>query len=456
MDTPETQAAGGQPPEGAQSRWIRYLIFLALAFPAFLPFNYVYRFGVNVPFFDQWEFVPTLVDFYEGRLTLEALFAQHNEHRIFFPRLIMLGLAALTRWNTVAEMYFNAALLVALGAVLLHAHVRAYGASNRSLIAFLPIAWLVFTFRQYNNLIWGWQIQITLCVLFSVLSLLLLDGTRGLGARWAGATGAAFVASFSFGSGMAIWPVGLIALLWQGRLEGRTAWRAVLGWSVAGTLAVVLYTWNRHSNFDHPDPWTFLRSPGDSFLFMLGALGAVTADTFPTAMAFGALFLAGLGVIAFELRRRRVEQGPTTFALGLVLYAGAAAVLVLISRAGYGREYGLSSRYTTFTVLAFVGLHRALLALQAPERRSLLMGVVLSAAMISGFWSFTTGISEGLHERKQMRVNRAIVRTFATQPEGELQRLFPYPAVVRQNAPGLQRHELSVFAPGQEAPREAQ
>jgi hypothetical protein len=447
MVTPQPQDRGEPASGWEQSRWIRYALLLALVVPAFLPFNYVYRFGVNVPHFDQWDFVPTLVNFYDGKLSFSELIAQHNEHRLLFPRIIMLGLAWLTGYNTVAEMYFNAALLVAMGAALFYAHVRAFGASNRSLLAFLPLPWIIFTFRQTSNLAWGWQIQITLCALCAVISLLLLDGARQLGARFAGAAAAAFVATFSFGSGIALWPAGLLALLWQGRREGRTSWRVVIGWIVVAALSLALYAWNYHSNPDHPDPKTFLKIPVDSLLFMFGALGAVTSDAFHTAAAFGALFLGALGLLLFELRRRRLEPGPTTLSVGLILFAGAAAFLVLIGRVGLGQEYCLQSRYTTLTLLGFAGLHRVVLALHEPARRGLLMGVIAAAAVTTGFWSFTTGIKEGLKTRNDMRTHREHILNYRTAPDLNMWVIFPQVAELRQRAAELERLQQSVFVP---------
>ena len=434
-----------------QARPLRYLLFVLLALPAFLPFNFIYRFGVNVPFWDQWDFVPALVGFHEGRLTLDALTMQHNEHRLVFPRLIMLGLSAFTGWDTRAEMYFNAVLLVALCAVLLHAHVRAFGASNRSLLAFLPVPWWVFTFRQYENLVWGWQLRITLCALCCVVSLLLLDGVRGLGGRLAGATAAAVVSTYSFGSGSIVWPVGLGVLLWQGRREGRIPWRAVAGWGVAGALAIGLYAWNYRTPPAHPDPMSFLKDPGTSILFLLNTLGAPTSETLSTSVAFGVLLLAAIGVVLVELRQRRVDTGPVTFALALVLLVGAAAFLVLVGRGAFGREFGGSSRYTTLMMLGFIGLHRAALTLQDPLRRGLLLGVLLSATVATGLWSFTSGITAGYNMRATFRQARQLVETIDTRKDAELQHLFYSVPLLRQRVADLERLGLSIFPPPPES-----
>src|SRR3989442_15697534 len=67
----------------------------------------VQLYGVNIPFWDQWEMVPLFQKYRSGELEWGDLWAQHAEHRIFFPRLIMLGLAVLSDWNIMWELYFN-------------------------------------------------------------------------------------------------------------------------------------------------------------------------------------------------------------------------------------------------------------------------------------------------------------------------------------------------------------
>ena len=81
-------------------------LLLALLPPAFLAW-FIYRFGVDVPFADQWDFVPLLDQLYSGRLTFEALISQHNEHRFLFPKMIMLALAYWSDWNVLWEMGVN-------------------------------------------------------------------------------------------------------------------------------------------------------------------------------------------------------------------------------------------------------------------------------------------------------------------------------------------------------------
>src|SRR5208337_5623112 len=48
----------------------------------------IHKFGAPLPFWDQWEDARVVfVPYFEGKLSLAALFSPHNEPRIFFTRL---------------------------------------------------------------------------------------------------------------------------------------------------------------------------------------------------------------------------------------------------------------------------------------------------------------------------------------------------------------------------------
>src|SRR3954471_24168411 len=81
--------------------------YLLILLPACCGFLYVYTFGVNVVAGDEWAVVPLFEKLYAGELSLSDLLAQHNEHRIFFPRIAMLSLGVITQWNVIAEMYLT-------------------------------------------------------------------------------------------------------------------------------------------------------------------------------------------------------------------------------------------------------------------------------------------------------------------------------------------------------------
>src|SRR5215211_2075185 len=90
---------------GTFRRVVAVVSWLLILIPAALPYLYVRAFGVNVVFADAWDMVLVFRKFFSGRLTFADLYAQHNEHRMFFPKGAELLLGLLTRYNNVAEMY---------------------------------------------------------------------------------------------------------------------------------------------------------------------------------------------------------------------------------------------------------------------------------------------------------------------------------------------------------------
>src|SRR5438132_2605522 len=73
---------------------------LLIAAPPLLIGWLIFRDGVDLPF-GVFEKIAT------GTLRFADFFAQHNEHRILFPRLIFFGFGRLTQWNIRAELFVN-------------------------------------------------------------------------------------------------------------------------------------------------------------------------------------------------------------------------------------------------------------------------------------------------------------------------------------------------------------
>src|SRR5260370_28670478 len=88
-----------------RSIW-RLARLLLIAVPPLLIGLLIFRDGVDVPFWDEWDGTSPLFEkMAAGTLGFAYFFAQHNEHRILFPRLIFFGLGRLTHWNIRAELF---------------------------------------------------------------------------------------------------------------------------------------------------------------------------------------------------------------------------------------------------------------------------------------------------------------------------------------------------------------
>jgi len=208
------------------------LIFLLLMVPPVLLLIFIRLYGVNVLYGDDWAFVLVIEKLYAGNLTFGDLNGLHNEHRMLFPNLIMLLLVYLTDYNTIAAMYFSWGLVFIESILIFHMFRQDFGDSMSSLLKFLPVCWLLFSFRQFECILWGLVgIQIYLSALGFVASIYLLAKSDRL--PLVGALCAGIISSFSFANGLLVWPVGLIFLIVS--REKRNA-RHILLWTVAGAL----------------------------------------------------------------------------------------------------------------------------------------------------------------------------------------------------------------------------
>jgi len=112
---------------------------------------------VDVPHWDQWCLVPYLDKYFSGTLTLRDLWAQHNEHRLLFPRIIMILLAAYTGWNISYELAVNILLAVGIfGTLAYYIKKLETQIDNFSAALAIPIvSVVVFSLSQWGKLVMG-------------------------------------------------------------------------------------------------------------------------------------------------------------------------------------------------------------------------------------------------------------------------------------------------------------
>jgi len=189
-------------------------VWIIVLFPALYMFVYIPYFGVNVPFRDGWEIPFLLGQFFSDQLFLNDLFAQHNEHRPFFPRAIILLLSLLVEYNSIALVYVSYVLLALVSYLLWRQFDSDVPIEDGTLKLWLfsPIIWLVFSLRKHSNLLMGYDIQMFLMIFCVVLAIYLLSTHDGVDQYLLLAILSAFVASFSRIEGLVVWPIGLVLI----------------------------------------------------------------------------------------------------------------------------------------------------------------------------------------------------------------------------------------------------
>ena len=430
----------------------------ALIGPAAAILFLVLRFGVNVPFWDDWELARPLIRLANGSVPgWTELASQHNEHRMLFPRLVMLPLASVTRWNVHVNMVVSVALagmsLAVLMALARPILVQA-GAAGRVWAA-LTLSAIVFSLTQWENWLWGWQVQWFLAVLGAILAVAFATWSLRSDRPWAhlaGAAGAAFVCQYSIASGAAIWVCVVFVLAFHPRR--RRALPVILAVAAAATaLYLVGYTRPLH----HPSPLVALERP----LAFLTYLGNYASGPLGRNTAFGlgamAAFLA-LAIIAIRRFHTAPELVVPWIAMGA--FAVANAVLTGIGRVGFGAEQGFMSRYATVSLLLSVALvPLGMLALRAWPAGRWPTARTTTAVIAAGLMTLLVARADikawaGFAERSALMVeNRRCLMLIERATDECLKLVYPNPLLLRLRIKQLQAIGWSGFPEDPARPR---
>lgn len=452
----------------AHSPTIKAVSALLILLPVALALLYVWQFGVNVVFHDQWAEVSLFRQLFSGRLGLVDLLAPHNEHRIFFPRIVMLLLGVATAYNTVAEMYFmQICTLVTLIVCWLAFRGPRRESNLYNLVLFVPVAFMLFTLRQYSSTLQGIQVMVAMGQTFAVLAFYCLHvcGREHPGRFGKLAFPAALmsgtVTSFSFLQGLFVWPVGLLQLLITPMRRG-TKRLLMASWTLVGAGIWILYL-SGLSGGDRPLGYVF-SAPLEAAKYFFILAGGSLFWTLDAALLAG-LFLVALAVAASFMAWRGGRLAEYGFWFALLAFAGIFLLAVTAGRVGeFGVPQAIASRYVNWTILLPVSLY-AILAKLVLQRRDLLSGslfVALAALVVLSMpISYAYGVRAGIQERESRELDAFILSSYRDQPAKALITLSPQllPAQrkgqealdraadrVRQRAKMLDRLDYNVFS----------
>jgi hypothetical protein len=452
---------------------------LALVPLAFL-IGAVCQYAVAVPFWDQWELVPLLDKTYHGSLTFSDLWAQHNEHRLLFPQIIMLALARLTHWDIRYELALNLLLALGIFAVFIHqVRITARKLGPGGLRWAVPvIALIVFSLAQYQNWLWGWQMQMFLNLLAVVGGIVLLAHETFQWRRFAFAALLGIVATYSFADGLLFWPLGfcLIFVVTAGTKRVKAA---LAGWTLISVLTLASYFYHYQKPEGHPPLSLVFKMPLEYAAFVLKYTGNLCAqniggsDTIDGtfALIFGLAALVAFGwTIGMLLRQRMADARSLLPYLGMSLYSLGSALMTGIGRIGFGSNQALYSRYGTMMVPFWVALVVFLFLLrggdaqtadaaaaskpgrgwQSPAVCRIIAGGSLLAAVTLLLLGSVCALAGVQQFSRSQAYGRNALLNLAAHPGSDidyrgLSLLYPRPHVLLQRCPVLLQHQLSVF-----------
>ena len=342
----------------------RSVTLLLLSLPALLTGLLIAFYGVDVPYGDQWDGTCHLFQKMEaGTLGIPDFYELHNEHRIFFPRLIAFGLAKLTHWNVRAELLviWLLACVCSLNIWRL-AEVTGWRKSRGRTWLLFAANLLLFTPLQWENLLWGFQIGFFLPIACATACLWIARSARHP-FDFLGSLILCLVCTFSVASGFSAWILTLPLLLaGDGKSRDRKGWWLL--WLATAVASVCLYFRGYEKPSYHPSPLEALKHPWDAMRFWLAYLGnpfgsgTALADT-AIAQAAGAVLIAALAGCSVYLWKNRRDRALVSNSLPWFMLAGIAlfnGALTMIGRMGFGTPAALMSRYISFAVMLPVAL----------------------------------------------------------------------------------------------------
>ena len=368
-------------------RAAQLLVTLTLLIPVGIYFWVWDYYALNIPKWDDHALKAFLVEYLQAPSWSEkwqAIFRQHNEHRISVTRLVaLLDYSVFGNLNFRRLMFYgNLSMVgvVALWWVMLYHNKKPF-------YALIPVPFIWLTLSHYENMYWGMAaVQNFGVVVLSVWTLYCcVSRSRPV---FLISLVLAALACLTSGNGLLVLPLGAVLLFLAPR------WRRLIVWLVASGVYGFVYFQDFTRSPANPDntfgPGLFIKG----YLYFLGSF----AESFPVnhhariSLILGAiLFLVAISIVSttlFRLLRNRYEYDfariTDLFCLGVVLFVLGTTLIVVYSRVGFGLDGLLTSRYKMYSFLLLIV---AYLYIVIPIRGSFLSPYVSGIVFLNALYS---------------------------------------------------------------------
>ena len=346
--------------------------------PAILLGNAVLNYSVDLIFADEWSIGLGFIHLLQGKPIFEELIAQQNDSRLFFPKLLFFGLAALNnfQYNT-----FNNCILIFLVACFISINIFVLSRLTLPLrfwqqfLLFAIANLFIFSPMQWEN--WNWGIQLIVFIPIACITSALVITQLRLDFSAISLITALLgtLSTFSYANGMLFWVIIFPALLAakvptvkQLKQINVTRWKILSLWLLYAALNIGYFFYNYKKTGYHTNLLEVLKkNPADVihyFLAFLGAplgtesfVGAPLKQGWFIAQVMGAVLLGCYVWIGIAVWRRRNNIGWLQVVypwLCIGFYTLLSAVLTTMGRIGLGVTQSLSSRYNTFSAYGWI------------------------------------------------------------------------------------------------------
>lgn len=349
-----------------------------LAIAAVVALGVVVRCGYSYPYSDDWDLVVPILSG-QRPITLSWLWAQHNEHRIAIPKLVLFAADTLARGDFRGGVVANWALLVVIAAALSAAVRRA----QRSASIWPYIAISALALHPANNALrWGVEGQFVLSALLmlvAVAGVLLPASTAAV----ACAGVPAVLLPMTGGNGVLFSVAAALATAYCGLRASRPRDRALALALVALTAIVIALYFDGYvkpANHEALQTQSFVSGVVVFVHLILAPFGPACSRLAVVTGPVAVVALAYAGARAWRACRADRQSRPLVVAIALTatgtfLVFGAIA----FSRGARGWPPGLETHYASLGIPLW-GMVLVGLAAFGGRTAPLVIGVVTAAA----------------------------------------------------------------------------
>ncbi|MDE5110014.1 MAG: hypothetical protein O4753_01590, partial [Trichodesmium sp. St7_bin2_1] len=353
---------------GLSSRLILGISLCLAIIPAIVLGVLILKYSINVPIQDQWQISTIFEKFNQRTLSFNDLIAQHNESRKFFPRLIFLTLAFITKWNIRYEMLvtFLLACIVSINIYLLN-RLTIGGSRIKGLTIALISNIFIFSAVQYENWLWGIQIVVFTPIVCITICILIAYSRLNNIAQILICMVLSTISTFSYANGLLAWVIVLPVLA----LVKLKSWSEIrkniilyLFWIIGFIANITFYFHDYQKPLSNPNPFESTQYPYQVLQYFLAFLGGslgVGSSIQPlnNSIILGAivilLFISLCSYVLWHIKDYKLQHQTIGWIM-LGTYAVISALVTSFGRVGFGIEQALSSRYTTFSTYIIISI----------------------------------------------------------------------------------------------------
>lgn len=435
-----------------------FILWIGAIIPIILYLYLISKFAITTIFWDEWEIVPLLESYYKNEDWFSLLLLPHNLHIAFFPYLIILGTSIATSFDTFAEIIV-AWLFLVLALIFYWLLIKQTVPDSKWLI--IPISWVLFSFSQYENILWGLSgVAWNFIVLLVIASIYFLNKVEHSSISFSVFVILCVTASFSMIAGISLWALGFFKIRKMSWFKNLIFLSAMVG---TISLFFLLQGNGNLTFFEIGTKQYDLVKMLNYVLIFFGSGSKISADVnilVPFTTIVGSILLSVVtlvGVAYFRVKTNQVFKTNLNPWFHLIIFSILTAIITAIGRIDFGIQQALASRYTPASNLFLVGLIVAIIIMlnyMSKNEKSkfrlaakplliiFLVGMILtiSAHYISGY------VGGGMFYDKIMSKSNCLLN-YDSASNDCLQVLYPDVPLLKERARVLEELCLGPFYP---------